>query len=62
MDNKFALLVVIVLHREWRVPLSDTKEKRRTESVMDNKFALLFWSDVFHYPRYGRVEREQSPS
>ncbi len=38
-------LLVIVLYRERRVPLSGTKEKRRTESVMDEKLALLFWSE-----------------
>jgi hypothetical protein len=26
-----------------RVPLTGTKEKRRTESVMVEKFALLLW-------------------
>jgi hypothetical protein len=54
--------LVRVLHWGRRVPLSGTKEKRRAESVMDNKFALLFWSEKFHYPRYGRVEKEQSLS
>ncbi len=47
--------MVSVLHRERRVPLPGTKEKRRTESVMDEKLALLLWSEFsignreFHY-------------
>ncbi len=40
-----APLLVRVLYHKWKVPLSGTKEKRRTVSVMDEKFALLFWSE-----------------